>query len=175
MLSMSSLPSDKSGQQMPTAVSGSVLDLNGRYLCPVCRHGQIEALTLMDAFACDFCRHIFTVNLQNQTVQVVDSAQPMSWRWKGHTWRGVHQDNWNLTLIIWIVGLALVGFPTGLVWLSSHLFPPLPGSPGAQLPAVWAGLTLACHSALVLWLLSEHYQLPLYVSAKVRLQQLGQR
>lgn len=152
------------------------LSYEGTYLCPVCRHGHIQTLTLMDAFACDFCRHIFTANLQEQSVQVVDSSQPMGWRWNGRTWRVVYRDDFNLTFVIWAVGTALVALPPGLVWLSSHTFPPLEGSRWSWLPGVWVGLTFSVHFLLVLWLITEHYQFPLYVSVKVKLRQwLGRR
>lgn len=148
------------------------LDYSGTYICPVCRHGQISTLPLMDAFACDFCRHIFTANLQNQSIQVVDSAQPMSWRWNGRNWRMVYQDDFNLTVVIWVVGLALVSLPPGIVWFSSQVFPPLEGSPGEAVPSIWVALTFIAHLILVLWLIAEHYQIPAYVSAKVQVRQL---
>ena len=152
------------------------LDYSGTYICPVCRHGQIETLALMDAFACNFCRHIFTANLPAQSIQVVDSAQPMSWRWNGRNWRMVYQDDFNLTVVIWAVGLALVSLPTSIVWLSSQIFPPLEGSPGEVIPTIWVGLTFTVHLVMVLWLIAEHYQIPAYVSAKIQLRQLfGQR
>ncbi|HEY9645238.1 MAG TPA: DUF2396 family protein, partial [Chroococcidiopsis sp.] len=103
------------------------LSYDESYLCPICRHGQISSLVLMDAFACNFCRHIFTANLAEQTVQVVDSSQPMSWRWNGRTWRFAHQpDDLNLTVMIWLIGAVLVMLPSALVWLSAYTFPPLP-------------------------------------------------
>jgi len=43
--------------------------LSGVYPCPVCRLGQLKALPTMDAIACDFCRHIFTVNLEKQQLK----------------------------------------------------------------------------------------------------------
>jgi hypothetical protein len=152
------------------------LNYQGVYTCPICRHGQISALTLMDAFACNFCRHIFTANLQNQSVQVVDSSQPMSWRWNGRTWQVAYRDDFNLTLVIWLVAVVLVALPTGIVWLSAHTFPPLPGSPWSWFPVVWMGCTFLVHFFLVAWLMAEHYQLPIYVSGKIRLRTLlGQR
>jgi hypothetical protein len=154
----------------------SHLDFQGTYLCPVCRHGQITGLTLMDAFACDFCRHIFTANLSDQTVQVADSSQPMSWRWNGRRWQVAYQDELNLTVVIWLVSAALVLLPPALVWLSAYTFPPLPGSAWAWFPTAWVGCTFSIHFLMVSWLIAEHYQLPLYVSTKIRLRQLlGQR
>ena len=152
------------------------LNYQETYLCPVCRHGQISALTLMDAFACDFCRHIFTANLQEQSVHVEDSSQPMTWRWTGRSWQAANQIDMDLTIVIWLVGVALVVLPPSLVWLSSHTFPPMAGSSWYWFPTVWVSLAFFSHFSFVAWLLAEHYQVPFYVAFKVRLQSaLGQR
>lgn len=159
-----------------SASEGCELNYQGTYLCPVCRHGQISTLTLMDAFACNFCRHIFTANLQAQTIQVVDSSQPMSWRWNGRAWRSTYQDDPNLTLVIWFVGAVLIVLPSSIVWLMAYLFPPLPGSTWAWFPNVWLGCTIGVHLLMVSWLLAEHYQLPLYISSRIRIRTwLGRR
>ena len=144
------------------------------YECPVCRHGQIQPMALMDAYACSFCRHIFEVNLDQQTVHVVDSVQPMGWRWQGWRWQPLYQSRGDLTLILWLVGLALVILPAGLVALGGYVFPPLEAT-GVNWSLVWANGTLAAHSAMVGWLIAEHYQFPLYVMAKIRLQRLLER
>lgn len=147
------------------------LSLQDTYLCPVCRHGQIAELTLMDAFACNFCRHIFTANLAAQTVQVVDSAQALSWRWNGRSWQSTHRDDPSLTAIVWFASIVLVVLPAGLVWLMSYIFPPLPGSLWAWFPSVWLGATFGVHLLMVSWLLAEHYQLPIYIASRVRLRE----
>lgn len=160
----------------PRTVERRSLNYQEQYVCPICRHGQISALTLMDAFACDFCRHIFTADLRDQSVRVEDSSQAMTWRWNGHTWQGLHQVDVDLTALIWIVGAVLVIIPSTLIWLSAHLFPPLDGSRWYWFPTVWMSLSFVSHLSLVSWLLAEHYQIPLYVATKVRLQTLlGQR
>lgn len=146
------------------------LSFQGSYICPVCHHGQIAALTLMDAFACNFCRHIFTANLQEQLIRVEDSSQPFAWRWTGRSWQPAQQGDFNLTLVIWLVGTALIALPPALIWLSYHTFPPLPGSPWYWFPAIWTGLAFLAHLVLVLWLMVEHYQLPSYVALRVQLQ-----
>jgi len=148
------------------------LNYEQTYLCPVCRHGQISALALMDAFACSFCRHIFTADLRDQSVRVEDSSQPMTWHWNGLTWQGLHQVDVDLSIVIWVVGGVLVLLPPTLIWLSSHTFPPMAGSEWAWFPMVWVGLAFLLHFTLVLWLLLEHYQVPVYVACKVRLQML---
>ncbi|MEB3359525.1 MAG: hypothetical protein VKK04_22560 [Synechococcales bacterium] len=142
------------------------------HICPVCRHGHISQITLMDAFACDFCRHIFSVAYTNQTVQVVDSSQPMGWLWTGKSWRPLHRSDTNLTLTIWLIGVALVVLPFALVWMANYLFPPLPGSRWAWVSTVWIISTFCTHFGMVAWLLAEHYQLPLYVSSRIRLRRL---
>ena len=45
---------------MPTSTNlHTDFNYDGTYPCPVCRLGQIKALAMMDAMACDSCRHIF--------------------------------------------------------------------------------------------------------------------
>jgi len=145
------------------------LSIHGSYLCPICRHGQIAELTLMDAFSCNFCRHIFTINLQNQTVQVVDSAQPLSWRWNGRSWQSTHRDDPSLTAVVWFAGLVLVLLPGSIVGLMAYLFPPLPGSLWSWFPVLWLACTFGVHLLMVGWLIAEHYQIPIYVASRVRM------
>lgn len=154
-----------------------VLNLSGAdtYDCPVCRHGQMQPMALMDAYACSFCRHIFDVNLDQQTVHVADSLQPMGWRWQGWRWQPLYQSRGDITLILWLVGLALVIFPTGIVALGGYVFPPLDSRDGINWSLVWALGTLAAHGTMVSWLVAEHYQFPFYVMTKIRLQRLIDR
>ena len=44
----------KQARKAKQAIEWRDLNYQDTYICPVCRHGQIAALTLMDAFACDF-------------------------------------------------------------------------------------------------------------------------
>lgn len=145
------------------------LDFKDVYPCPICRHGEIAGLVLTDAFACNFCRHIFTADLEENTLRVEDSSQPLSWRWNGRHWQSVHREDFDLTLVIWVVGLALVVFPPTLVWFSYGSFRQVTPASYAFFPTFWTGLTLVCHLLLVGWLLAEHYQFPLYIAGKIRL------
>ncbi len=154
---------------------GTELAYHNTYLCPVCRHGQITALCMMDAFACDFCRHIFTANLAAQTLRVEDSVQPMVWRWNGRRWQSANQGDVDLTITVWVLSVTLALLPSLLVWLPSHIFPPAAGSRGHWVPGLWLGLTFAIHGMMALWLLVEHYQLPGYVMVRLRLQELRRR
>ncbi|WP_017300050.1 hypothetical protein [Nodosilinea nodulosa] len=153
------------------------LDLGGAdtYDCPFCRHGQMQPMALMDAYACSFCRHIFDVNLDQQTVHVVDSVQSMGWRWQGWRWQPLYQSRSDITLTLWLVGLALIVFPAGIVALGGYVFPPLDESAGINWSMVWAIGTLVAHGTMVGWLVAEHYQFPVYVMTKIRLQRLINR
>ncbi|WP_439341640.1 hypothetical protein [Vacuolonema iberomarrocanum] len=151
------------------------LDLQDHYRCPVCQYGTLSELALMDAFACDFCRHIFTVNLEQQTVQIADGMQPMVWRWDGRNWRSLLSRDQSVTVFIWLLGVGVAIAPPLLVWLSTYTFPPLPGSRWAWFPTVWVSCTLVLHWLLVGWLVAEHYQFPLYVRSKLRLSRAFQR
>ena len=165
---------DLQGRSLEKAIARP-LDLNDTYLCPMCRHGELSALALMEAYSCNFCRHIFTANLREQTLQVADSSQRLAWRWDGRQWRSARQGPWDTTILLFGVGITLTVLPTALVLLSGYMFPPLPGSRGAWLPLAWAGLTFCFHLGLVAWLVAEHCQFPLYVTSKVRLQQYFSR
>jgi hypothetical protein len=162
-------PSNRAGLRAVAMATQRPLSFGDSYSCPACRHGQISAITLMDAFSCDFCRHIFTADLANQTVRVEDSTQPMVWRWVDHRWQDAYRGDAELSGAVWLVALTLSILPPGLVWLSSHTFPAVPGSVWAWFPLLWAGLAFLIHGGLVAWLLVEHYQLPGYVALKVRL------
>lgn len=183
---------DKLGQNL--SEDQSQLSYQGVYTCPVCRHGQISALTLMEAFACNFCRHIFTGDLEKQRIQVVDGSQPLSWRWNGRTWKAAHRrEDIDLTWEIWLVGIALVFLPPSLIGLAYHTFPPMQNAYCMGLtpfslvqrgtaclsywfPLFWTGLTFLSHFTFVSWLIVEHFQFPIYVLFRVRLQQvLGRR
>ena len=151
------------------------LNYHDVYSCPVCRYGQISVLTLTESFACNFCRHIFTTNLQDQLLIIADSLQPMAWRWTGRNWKIAHQKDSDLTLVVWLLGTALVIFPTLIVGLSAYIFPPEDGTYGSWLPKFWIGLTFLSHLTFVVWLLAANYQLPLYTVLKMKLRQFLDR
>lgn len=167
--SINPFASTQRGDKLPYSLTHQ-----GSYLCPACRHGQIQQMVLMDTFACNFCRHIFTANLAEQTLHIADSSQPMAWKWSGRRWQSIYPQGATLSPIVWMIGLIVVIVPSCLVWLSSYIFPPLPGSPWSWFPILWAGMTLAFHLMMVGWLVAEYYQLPLYVSSKIKLRQAGE-
>ncbi|MGB8697993.1 MAG: hypothetical protein WCD18_01130 [Thermosynechococcaceae cyanobacterium] len=153
-------------RSLEDSITGS-LSFEERYPCPVCRYGQLEGLFMMEAFACSFCRHIFTTDLAQQCIRLEDNVQPLQWRWRRDRWVALREISTDWLLVIWAVGVAFVSIPTALVWLVYHTFPPLPGQNGAMFPLVWTGLVFVAHFAIVGWLWVEHFQYPLYVTAKL--------
>lgn len=149
-------------------VESRSLSTQGVYTCPVCRHGEITTLTLMDAFACNFCHHIFTANLAEQSVQVVDSSQALVWRWNGQSWRSAYQRSADLTGLVWVGGAVLTVVPPLLIGLPAYMFPPLEVS-SLNIPLIFTGLAFFAHLTIAVWLVAEHHQFPLYMTLRVRL------
>ncbi len=141
------------------------------YRCPACGSGQLSAIALMDIFACDFCRHMFTANLQAQSVQLADSTQPRAWYWNGEQWRTAYQRDTSAYLV-WSFCSGLTAVPVALIALSNYVFPPLESS---DFPRIWTGLTLLSHVLISAWLLAEYHRWPWYVASRVRLQRLRER
>lgn len=154
---------------MASSETSRPLSLSDSFPCPVCRQGQIEAIALTEAFACEFCRHIMSVDLPAQQVQVVDSSQPLTWSWNGQKWRLARGENAaELSAMVVIAAIVLTLVPAGIVWLSGTIFPPLTSSAQPSFSTIWSWITLAAHLAFVLWLIGEYYQIPVYVAAKIR-------
>jgi hypothetical protein len=151
------------------------LVLGDRYDCPVCHSGKINPLPLMDAFGCDFCRHIFSLNQAQQSVEIADTVQHLQWRWTGWRWQPISPDPGYSFLWLWILIIILSIVPGTLVLLSTAMFPPLPGSRGAWFPVVWVVLTFAIHAGIGGWLLGESLQWPLYVKVQVFWRRFQQR
>lgn len=141
--------------------------LKGVYTCPVCHHGEIAQMPLMEAFSCSFCHHIFTPNFEQQVLKMADSQLPLTWYWNGKIWKGIQRDGMELSWGYLIAAIVFVLLPTSIIGFSSYLFPPLPGSWLAWLPIVWVVLTFFAHLGLILWLVVEYYQLPigLYINS----------
>lgn len=133
----------------------------GVYPCPVCRLGQIEALPLMDAMACNFCNHIFTADLEKQQLKMPSRQPPLIWRWNGRKWTEAQLEGVELGWGYWLAAVALVILPTTLIGLCAYTFPPTPGIPLSCLPTVWTGLTFLSHLGIIGWLVIEFHQFPI--------------
>ena len=133
------------------------LDYSQTYSCPLCLRGEIRAFPLMDAFGCDFCRHIFSANLEEQILDLADGQVPRRWYRKGHQWITKDQE------VFWgygLFGLILIILPTAIVGLGAYCFPPLPNSPLSWLPKLWVVLTLIFHLIFLSWLAALYFQFP---------------
>ncbi|ATS19347.1 hypothetical protein L5470_08450 [Synechococcus sp. PCC 6717] len=130
--------------------SPKLLEPEGVYLCPVCRHGQIAPMVLMDTYACNFCRHILSIDLTHQTARLEDTAMVFRWQWTGTTWRSLNTPPVTLTYTAIVLGVLLITLPPGLVWLGQQMFPPLSGDRWHWFPLFWVGLTFFAHAVLVL-------------------------
>ncbi|MEM1239640.1 MAG: hypothetical protein AAGI45_07360 [Cyanobacteria bacterium P01_H01_bin.26] len=145
------------------------LNYHDTYPCPVCGSGELSVLTLTEAFACNFCRHIFSTNLESQSIQMLDSTQSMVWHWTGEKWRYKHRSDRHVTAVVWSFALAIACLPAFMVMLSNYMFPPMDGDGLNRFSIVWTVATLLAHTGIVLWLIAEHYQWPWYVTVKIKL------
>ncbi|MGQ4648149.1 hypothetical protein [Lyngbya aestuarii] len=150
----------------------SSLNYQEIYPCPVCRAGKIQAMPLMEAMACECNRYIFTADLEGQLLKMPDRQPPLLWRWNGKSWVGAHPEGFEWGWVGWLLASGFVALPTTLIGLAAYTFPPDPGSSLSWLPGVWVGLTFLSHLVIVLWLLMEFYQFPLWTYLRIRRQQL---
>ncbi len=130
------------------------------YPCPVCLWGQIQPMPLMEAAGCEFCQHIFTLDLENEVLRMADREPPLSWHWDGQRWTGAHLAGVEFNWLYGLAALAFLVLPTGIVGLGAYLFPPIPGSPLDWVPLLWVGLVFGSHLLILLWLVGEFYQFP---------------
>ncbi|MEM9766935.1 MAG: hypothetical protein AAF892_03500 [Cyanobacteria bacterium P01_D01_bin.71] len=152
-----------------TSTTKRLLNFNDSFPCPVCRQGSLEAITLTEAFACRFCRHILSADLAVQQVKVVDSTQPLVWLWNGQHWQLKRSEKeQSLSILVLLFAALLVVVPAGIVWLSGQVFPSLEQTSAITFSTLWSLTTLMAHLGLVLWLIGEYYQIPIYVVAKMR-------
>ena len=140
--------------------------------CPLCSHGTLSTIAMMDAMSCDFCRHIFSIDLDQPLIEppvlkIEDTAYPLSWQWTGQQWKAQAQAEPQLLRWLWSLCAAIILIPSGLMSLAVHLFPPTPHSRGAWFSSLWLGLTILAHVTIAFWLLCEHYQWPIYQRLKL--------
>ncbi|TRT83917.1 MAG: hypothetical protein EWV82_09215 [Microcystis aeruginosa Ma_AC_P_19900807_S299] len=107
-------------------------------------------------YACNFCQHIFTANLEQQVLKMADSQLPLTWYWNGKYWQGLPREGMEMAGFYLIIGLGFVIFPTAIVL--------------SWVPLFWSILTFICHAICLLWLMIEYYQFPvnMYLRALAR-------
>lgn len=155
--------------------SATLLTYQGIYPCPICRVSQIQAMPLMDAMACNSCRHIFIADLDKQILKMTDRQPPLTWRWNGKNWMGGNLEGVESGWILWVFATVFILLPTTLIGLSAYTFPSDPTSRFYWFPILWAGLTFLSHLTIILWLVMEFYQFPMRMYLSMRLQQLWDR
>ena len=137
--------------------------IKGEYSCPVCRHGKVSEMLMMEAFSCNFCQHIFTTNFEKQLLKMADSQLPLTWYWNGKTWKGIHREGVEIGWSYIAVALAFVLLPTAIVGSGMYLFPASPDSLLYWLPLAWTAVTFCAHLFCVVWLIIEYYQFPIFL------------
>ncbi|MCM1981267.1 hypothetical protein [Lyngbya confervoides] len=147
-------------------------------VCPVCRHGHLNAMALMETVSCSFCHHIFSLEVppppvQRPTLSIEDFPQSLRWQWTGDNWRSLPQVEMPLTLWLWAVALAIMILPPTLLGLAMAIVPVAAYSRGAWIPPFWMVATLIGHGWIGLWLLAEHYQWPWYTRLQIFWQRHG--
>lgn len=136
-------------------------DEQGVYPCPACRLGQIQALALMDAMACNTCQHIFTANLEKQWLLMADRSPPLVWHWNGRNWTGAHVEGVQLGWKYWLSAAAFVLLPPTLIGLSAYALVTESNASPPLLSIVWMGLTFLLHLALIGRSVIGFYRFPL--------------
>ena len=160
---------------MDTLTTNKQLNYHSVYTCPVCRYGQVSALPLMEAFACNFCQHIFTADIPQNLLKVVDTQLSVSWSWDGQNWKRFNHNDVNLGWWYLAGGIAFVLIPPLLLATAVYYFPPLPDSPLSWFPIAWTFLAFLSHLGCLLWLVLEYYQLPLGLYGRAWQQRLLRR
>ncbi len=159
--------------------NNSATDLSEQeiYPCPICHYGQISSLLLMDAMACDSCRHIFTTEIEKKQIQIktADRHPPLIWRWNGRKWTAARLEGVELGWAYWLGGIAFIILPTTLLGITAYTRPPLPGSPLSWLPTVWTGLAFLLHLGIILWLVIEFYEFPIWAYLRAKWRNLFRR
>ena len=151
-----------------------VTDFNyqGTYPCPVCRLGQIKALALMDAMACDSCRHIFNGYIEKQRLFLADRQPTQIWCWNGRTWVGAHAEGVKLGWGYLLIAAAFVLLPPTLIGLSAYFLLETTDRAESWLPGVWTGLTFLSHLGIIGCAVVGFYQFSIGITLKVMRQHL---
>lgn len=145
------------------------------YPCPICHVGKIATMPLMEAMACECCRHIFTADYKNQQLQMADRQPPLMWRWDGKNWSERQLKDVELGWGYWLGAIALVILPTTLIGITIYARPPVAGSALSWFPVFWTGLTFCLHLGIIVWLVIEFLDFPLWAYLNRKLQSIWTR
>jgi hypothetical protein len=160
-----------------TKILTTSLEYHGAYPCPVCHVGKISQMPMMEAMACDFCHQIFTVDIEKQQLQMPAREPALVWRWNGFDWTEAQLEGVELGWGYLCGAIAFILLPTVVIGIVAYSFPPTTGNLFSWIPYLWTCLTFLSHLSIIVWLLIEIYQIPIfaYIRAIVRLKDRFQR
>ena len=126
-----------------------LVDLRSDYPCPLHRRrkGRLRPIILTEAFGCDCCQKIFSLEQNRQVLQELSSHYPYkrAWRWNGSRWIEIHPER-NLRYLPVLLGILLVLMA---IWLPFAL-----RSPQSLSMIFWIGIAsiLITLPLLLTWL-----------------------
>ncbi|NMF56761.1 hypothetical protein [Pseudanabaena yagii] len=132
--------------------------------CPICRHGAIAEMPMMDSLGCNFCNHIFVIekesNSMRQILRMADTISTLRWVWNGKGWENANEVQVYTSRWLVVVGILLVLVPTAIASLAVYLFPTEPDVPLAWFPKFWAIATFFGHLFVLLSITQDYVQFP---------------
>lgn len=117
-------------------------------------------MTLMEAMSCNFCKQIFTIDLEKQELMLPSRQPPLIWRWDGMNWKQPRLEGVELGWGYIFGALAFIALPTILTGSIAYYLPPQADQPITWVPYIWAILTFCSHTSIIIWLFVEIYQVP---------------
>lgn len=122
----------------------------------------------METWGCGFCGQLFLAktqtnlqtNLQTQVLRAVDPSIARIWFWNGRQWQRQPEADLQPVWLWQGLSILLVMLPTTLIGVSAYLFPTDPHSVLHEFPIIWTGVTFCAHLVIVIYLLTEYYQIP---------------
>lgn len=123
------------------------IDLTSEYPCPCRRRGRLIPIALTEAFGCNRCQQIFTLEEGGYAIEQLSAsyAYRRLWRWTGSQWATAHPhltESYLPIALCAILVLLVIWLPLALsVSLGSNVL-------------LWAlvAIALATLPALMLWL-----------------------
>lgn len=132
--------------------------------CPICRHGAIAEMPMMESLGCNFCNHIFVIekepNSMRQVMRMADTVSTLRWVWNGKCWENANEAQLLTSRWLAIAGILLVLVPTLITSLAANLFPTEPDLPLSWFPKFWAITTFFGHLFVVLSIAQDYIQFP---------------
>jgi hypothetical protein len=86
------------------------IDHDKDYPCPCRRRGRLFPIYLTEAFGCDLCQQIFSLEENGYTIEQLNSIYPYkkSWRWTGYHWIAAHKGMKDSLLPLILISFCIV-------------------------------------------------------------------